>query len=50
MSFLGEKILYELLNQHENWWCERAFMPWLDMKAEMERLGLPLYTWRAKTP
>ena len=31
MSFLGEKILYELLNRHENWWCERAFMPWLDM-------------------
>ena len=30
MSFLGEKILYELLNSHENWWCERAFMPWLD--------------------
>ena len=29
MSFLGEKILYELLNSHENWWCERAFMPWL---------------------
>ena len=27
MSFLGEKILYELLNSHENWWCERAFMP-----------------------
>ena len=25
MSFLGEKILYELLNSHENWWCERAF-------------------------
>ena len=44
MSFLGEKILYELLNSHENWWCERAFMPWLDMKAEMERLQLPLYT------
>ena len=43
MSFLGEKILYELLNSHENWWCERAFMPWLDMKAEMERLDLPLY-------
>ena len=33
MSFLGEKILYEILNKQENWWCERAFMPWLDMKA-----------------
>ena len=27
MSFLGEKILYDILNRHENWWCERAFMP-----------------------
>ena len=50
MSFLGEKILYELLNRHENWWCERAFMPWLDMKAEMERLSLPLYTMESKDP
>ena len=50
MSFLGEKILYELLNSHENWWCERAFMPWLDMKAEMERLQLPLYTMESKEP
>ncbi len=50
MSFLGEKILYELLNAHENWWCERAFMPWLDMKAEMERLQLPLYTMESKDP
>ena len=50
MSFLGEKILYELLNRRENWWCERAFMPWLDMKAEMERLGLPLYTMESKDP
>ena len=43
MSFLGEKILYELLNRHENWWCERAFMPWVDMKEQMERLHIPLY-------
>ena len=50
MSFLGEKILYELLNSHENWWCERAFMPWLDMKAEMERLSLLLYTMESKDP
>ena len=50
MSFLGEKILYELLNSHENWWCERVFMPWLDMKAEMERLQLPLYTMESKDP
>ena len=50
MSFLGEKILYEIINQHENWWCERAFMPWVDMKAEMERLNIPLYTLESKDP
>ena len=50
MSFLGEKILYDILNQHENWWCERVFMPWIDMKAEMERLHMPLYALESKDP
>lgn len=50
MSFLGEKILYELINSHENWWCERVFMPWLDMKEQHEKLGIPLYTLESKTP
>lgn len=50
MSFLGEKILYDLLNRHENWWCERAFMPWTDMKEQMERLGIPLYCLESKDP
>lgn len=50
MSFLGEKILYDLLNRHENWWCERAFMPWTDMKAQMERLEIPLYCLESKDP
>ena len=39
MSFLGEKILYELLNSHENWWCERAFMPWLENDLWLRRHG-----------
>ena len=50
MSFLGMKILYELLNQHPNWWCERAFMPWLDMVQQHRELGLPLYTLESKDP
>ena len=50
MSFLGEKILYELLNRHENWWCERAFMPWVDMKEQMETLHIPLYCLESKDP
>lgn len=50
MSFLGMKILYELLNDHPNWWCERCFLPWVDMKAEMERLSIPLYCLESKDP
>ena len=50
MSFLGEKILYDILNRHENWWCERAFMPWTDMKKQMERLDIPLYCLESKDP
>ena len=50
MSFLGENILYELLNRHENWWCERAFMPWVDMKEQMETLHIPLYCLESKDP
>ena len=50
MSFLGEKILYELLNRHENWWCERVFMPWTDMKEKMEELSIPLYALESKDP
>ena len=50
MSFLGEKILYELLNRHENWWCERVFMPWTDMKEKMEKLSIPLYALESKDP
>ena len=42
--FAGEMCI------RDSWWCERAFMPWLDMKAEMERLSLPLYTLESKDP
>lgn len=48
MSFLGMKILYEILNARENIWCERAFMPWIDMKEQMERRDIPLYALESK--
>ena len=50
MSFLGMKILYEELNQYPRWWCERAFMPWVDMKEEMEKRNIPLYCLESKDP
>ena len=48
MSFLGMKILYEILNARSEFWCERVFMPWVDMKREMEAHGVPLYALESK--
>lgn len=50
MSHLGLKVLYEELNSHEDIWCERAFMPWVDMKETMEKHGISLYALESKTP
>ena len=43
MSHLGSRILYGLLNDQKNIWCERVFAPWIDMEDEMRRAGIPLY-------
>ena len=32
MSNLGIRILYGVLNNEENVWCERAYAPWPDME------------------
>lgn len=48
MSFLGMKILYEILNDDSRFWCERVFMPWLDMKEQMEQRNIPLYALESK--
>lgn len=50
MSHLGMKILYSILNQREDIWCERVFMPWLDFAEELEKEGLPLYALESLDP
>lgn len=50
MSHLGMHILYNLINERENYACERFFSPWLDMEEEMRREGIPLYTLENKEP
>ena len=50
MSHLGMKILYSLLNQREDTWCERFFAPWIDFEKELRDAGLPLYTLESFTP
>jgi len=43
MSHLGMKILYSLVNEREDAWCERVFAPWTDMEEEMRKNNIPLY-------
>ena len=33
MSHLGMRILYGLLNERDDTYCERVFAPWTDMEA-----------------
>ena len=41
---LGIMILYEILNKRSDVLCERAYLPWLDMEAEMRQASIPLYS------
>ena len=43
MSHLGMKILYSLINERENYWCERVFAPWPDMEEIMRQEHILLY-------
>lgn len=43
MSHLGMKILYTILNDRENFWCERVFAPDLDFRQLMLNNNIPLY-------
>lgn len=48
MSHLGTKILYYVLNQREDTFCERAFAPWPDMEKLMRESGIELYGLESK--
>ncbi len=43
MSHLGMKILYSLVNERNDAWCERVFAPWVDMEEEMRKNHVPLF-------
>ena len=43
MSHLGMKILYSMINERENYWCERVFAPWPDFEQVMRQQHIPLY-------
>lgn len=43
MSHLGMKILYHLLNEQEDVFCERVFAPMVDMENKMREENIPLF-------
>lgn len=50
MSNLAVRILYEAVNREENMACERVFAPWPDMRDEMAKRGMPLFSLEQKRP
>lgn len=43
MSHLGMKILYSVVNNREDAWCERVFAPDNDMEEKMRENNIPLW-------
>ncbi len=50
MSYLGQKILYFILNAQPNFLAERVFAPWKDMEAELRAKNIPLFSLENKIP
>ena len=44
MSHLGGKIIYHLLNEREDTFCQRCYAPWVDMENLMRENNIPLFT------
>jgi len=50
MSHHGLRILYDILNEQDWIYAERAFLPWVDMMEEMKKRKIPLFSLETKTP
>lgn len=50
MSHLGGKIIYHLLNNREDTFCQRAYAPLNDMEALMRENNIPLFALETKMP
>ena len=50
MSNLGMRILYGVMNNLPNVWCERVFAPWGDMEQQMRDHGIPLWALESHDP
>ncbi len=50
MSHLGLSILYGLLNDMSDVWCERVFSPWVDLDKILREKDIPLFALESQQP
>lgn len=50
MSHLGMQILYSLLNNQKDIFCERVFAPAIDMEEQMKKNNIPLFGLESREP
>ncbi len=50
MSYLGQKILYSILNSCPSFLAERVFAPWIDFEEKLRSRNIPLYSLENKIP
>ena len=50
MSYLGFKILYDIINKREDSWAERVFSPALDLEESLIKNDIPLFSLESFRP
>lgn len=50
MSYLGIQIIYDMLNQRDDVYCERLYSPWMDLDAIMRERNIPLFALESQDP
>ncbi len=50
MSPLGIQIIYSMLNEWEDVWCERVYSPWVDLDKIMREKHIPLFGLESQEP
>lgn len=50
MSHLGIQILYDMLNQREDTYCERVYSPWPDLDKLLREKHIPLFALESQDP
>ncbi len=50
MSHMGLRILYGVMNEEPDIWCERCFAPWTDMEEELRKNDMKLFAIESRDP